>query len=73
MTQTAKLLKELNALRGRKYPEIGYSFYADVRGDGSNRKSVYTIVNENGGVTYSPLNGKTSRETCANIRRAIAG
>lgn len=71
MNTTEKLLKELNAARGLKYPDIGYSYFADIKGDGRNIRSIYIIINENGGVCYSSLNGKTPRERCNKIRRAI--
>jgi hypothetical protein len=71
-TTTQALLDELNAARGVAYPAIGYSYYADIRGDGRNNKSVWTIINAGGGVTSSELNGKTPRDTCAKIRAAIS-
>lgn len=70
-TTTEKLLTQLNIKRGLEYPDIGYSYYADIRGDGRNIRSVWTIINEGGGVTYSNLNGSTPRETCDKIREAI--
>ena len=72
VTTTEKLLNELNELRGLKYPQIGYAYFADIKGDGRNIKSVYTITNEAGGVQYSSLNGKSPRKRCENIRQAIA-
>jgi len=53
------------------YPMIGYLMYADIKGDGHSRRRVYQIVNANGGVTYSPLNGRTLRETYRNILGSI--
>ncbi len=70
-TTTDKLLEQLNALHGVKYPEKGYSYFADIKGDGRNIKSVYTIINEGGGVTYSSLNASTPAKRCQNIREAI--
>ena len=70
-TVTNTLLKEYNAIRGLSYPNIGYCFYADIRGDGNYRPSVYTIVNEGGGVTRSDLNAKSPRLRCEKIRAAI--
>lgn len=70
-TTTEKLLNELNAARGLKYPDIGYSFFADVKGDGTNRRRVYTIINTGGGVTFSELNAATARQRCDKIRAAI--
>lgn len=72
MTTTEKLLRELNAARGLEYPAKGYAYFADVRGDGGPlRRSVWVIINGDGGVTRSCLNGRTARETCENIRAAI--
>lgn len=70
-TTTEKLLNELNAARGLKYPAIGYTFFADVTGDGTNRRRVYTIINARGGVTFSDLNAATPRKRCDKIRAAI--
>ena len=64
-------LKTLNEKRGFAYPEVGYCYYADIKGNGRNIKSLYTIINANGGVTRSHLNGYTMRETLGNIERAI--
>lgn len=64
-------LKTLNEKRGFAYPEVGYCYYADIKGDGRNMKSVYSIINASGGVTRSHLNGYTMRETLGNIERAI--
>lgn len=71
-TTTARLLRELNAKRGFNYPDVGYSYFADVKGNGIHNPQIYTIINPKGGVTYSGLNGKTARERCQNIRAAIA-
>lgn len=71
-TTTARLLAELNATRGLKYPEIGYCYFADIRGDGRYNPAVYRISNAQGGVAYSELNGATARERCQKIRAAIA-
>ena len=63
-------LDALNAARGLAYPAIGYSYYADIRGDGARRRlprSIYTIISTGGGVTYSELNGATPRDTLCNI------
>ncbi len=68
---TDKLLDELNALKGLEYPAIGYSYFADIKGDGRNHRSVYTIINEGGGVTYSSLNAASPRQRCDKIRAAI--
>ncbi|UUV43072.1 hypothetical protein RCDORA_99 [Rhodobacter phage RcDora] len=68
---TERLLAELNAARGLKYPDIGYCYFADVKGDGTYNPRVYTIVNPQGGVTLSYLNAPSPRERCQKIRAAI--
>lgn len=71
-TTTERLLTDLNRHRGKEYPDMGYSFFADVTGNGDNRRKVYTVITANGGVCYSyELNGATARERCDNIRSAI--
>jgi hypothetical protein len=76
MTITEKLLNELNELRGLKYPEKGYLYFADIKGDGRNIKSVYICSNSQGGhsVSYagSSLNDICARKRCAKIRAVIA-
>lgn len=64
-------LKTLNEKRGFAYPNVGYCYYADIKGDGRNIKSLYTIIRNGVGVTRSHLNGYTMRETLSNINRAI--
>lgn len=68
---TESLLAELNTARGLQYPEVGYCYFADVKGDGTYSPRVYTIVNTQGGVTLSCLNAPTARERCEKIRAAI--
>lgn len=63
MRMTDKLLAELNALRGLKYEDPGYSYFADVFGSGVYSPHVYATL-PGGGVTYSELNGATARERC---------
>jgi len=64
-------LRELNALRGFSMHSIGFSYYADIKGNGQNMRRIYTIINSGGGVTNSGLTGKTMRETLQNIRDVI--
>lgn len=69
-------LAELNATNGKTYTvpsvkAIGYAYWADIKGDGRNVRSVWVIVNQKGGVSRSDLNGGTMRKTLANIERAI--
>jgi hypothetical protein len=74
MTITDKLLNELNAIRGLSYPEKGYLYFSDIKGDGRNLKSVWIISNFQGGVNYagSTFNDVCARKRCAKIRAAIA-
>lgn len=66
-----KALANLNAVNGKTYlvpnaNPIGHLRWADIKGDGRNICSVWVIVNENGGVSRSHLNGATMRKTlCA--------
>lgn len=70
-TTIDRLLSELNAVRGLSYPAVGYSYYANVAGDGRKRRSIYTIVNAGGGVAYSGLNAHTPRATCQLVRAQL--
>jgi len=67
-----KAVKKLNAARGLSYPSIGYLMFADITGNGDNRRKLYVIVNSAGGVDVSSLRGRTNRETLANIEGALA-
>ena len=71
MTTTEKLLNQLNQLKGLSSDQIGYSYFADIKGDGRNIKSIYTIMNQAGGVVYSSLNAETPRKRCDKIRAEI--
>ena len=64
-------LRELNSLRGLTYPQIGYLFFGDVKGDGAYKPTIWRICNEHGGVSYAPLGSKSLRNTLANIRLVI--
>lgn len=66
-------LEKLNSSKGLVYPNIGYSYYADIKGDGRNIRSVYTITNADGGVTRSFMNGATKRKTLDLINAKIKG
>jgi hypothetical protein len=65
-------LVALNLKLGLRYPDIGYSYFANLWGGERSQRYVYTIINAGGGVTYSPLNGKTASETLAKINAEIA-
>ena len=42
---TTKLIEKLNAANGKEYPDVGFVYFADVKGDGRNIKSVYHVRN----------------------------
>lgn len=61
------LLDEINKLNGNAtYPQMGYLYYADIRGDGRNIRKVYAIINIDGGVT-AVHNGATAKATVKNL------
>lgn len=66
----SRAVAKLNEAAGLTYSAIGYHLYQDVRGEGIYRPRIYRIINEGGGVTYSPLNGRTMRETLAKVTAA---
>lgn len=71
MKQTTidKLCIQYNKTKGLTYPSIGYLTFADYHGAWYPlKRKLYEIVNQDGGVTRSPLNGKTYKETARNIR-----
>lgn len=72
LTKTDTLLAELNAKRGLRYPLVGYTYFANLRGDGRNIRAIYTIINQGGGVTYSHLNDSTPKGRLAKIVRELA-
>lgn len=69
-TIISKLCEQINEARRVSYPNKGYLYFADIRGDGANQKRVYRIVNDGGGVT-AIHNGKTYRETAKNLREIL--
>lgn len=52
------------------YPCAGYLRWADIRGDGTNRRGLYMTIGT-GGVHNCYWRGKTMRETIANIDLAV--
>jgi hypothetical protein len=70
---TERLVSAINKKHRKTYPNIGYLMFADVCGNGSNRKQLYVIANDKGGVTYSDLNGSTPRERCYKLRKEYYG
>lgn len=71
MATIDRLLTELNEKRGLKYPDVGFLYYADIKGDGQSPKSVWRIMNDQGGVCYSELNARTPKAICDLIRGMI--
>lgn len=61
----------LHYWRGTKPPSIGYLQWADIKGDGRNKRGLYAVTSEQGGVGSSDLRGKTMRETVQLIDMAI--
>lgn len=62
---------ELNARKGLTYPMIGHLRYANITGDGRSYRTLYVIINDGGGVSYSSYNARTPRKTLANLRAAL--
>jgi hypothetical protein len=63
----------LNAQRGLKYPMIGHLRYANLWGEPRRYRTLYVIINDGGGVSYSEFNGRSTRETLGKLRRALDG
>jgi hypothetical protein len=70
-TVTEKLLGLANVVNGKQYPEIGYMYYASGIGFLGQKRAIWTIVNDMGGVTYSDLNRETPHQTCNALRGYI--
>ena len=66
-----KLCEAFNQKLRLEYPMRGHIRFSDIRGDGSNRRRVYMITSDGGGVT-AMYNGATYRETAANLRKVIS-
>lgn len=64
-------IERLNKRNNTVYPNIGYVYYADIKGDGTHEPRVYKIINADGGVILSTLNGRTKRETVININATV--
>lgn len=65
-----KALK-LHYWRGKRPPSVGYLMWADIRGDGRNRRNLYSVSGESGGVGQSDLRESTMRKTIQAIDLAI--
>ena len=70
MSTIVKLCHSINTARGLEYPAVGYLYFGDVKGDGRNSRRVWAVTNTNGAVT-AVHNGKTYRETAANLRQIL--
>lgn len=62
---------EYNARRGLTYPMIGHMRYANIVGDGRNYRTLYVIINDGGGVSYSEFNAATPKKTLEKLRAAL--
>lgn len=63
----------LNAKRGLTYPMIGHMRYANLWGEPRRRRSLYVIINEGGGVSYSEFNARSPRKTLDKLRSELDG
>lgn len=61
----------LNAKRGLAYPMIGHMRYANIAGDGRRYRTLYVIINEGGGVSYSEFNARSTRKTLDKLKAAL--
>ena len=68
---TQELLTKLNKARGFKHPDIGYQYWADIKGDGQDHFATWTICNPGGGVQRSVLNRPSAGARCEAIRSEI--
>lgn len=70
-TVTDTLLGIINTMNGKEYPDVGYVYSANLNGGYVNKKNIWTIANDMGGVTYSDLNRATPNKTCDALRGRI--
>lgn len=68
MTKTEAACKAHNKRKGLERNQVGYIYYADIKGNGC--KAVWAVINENGGVTRSGHNQRSAVATIASINRA---
>ena len=67
-----KLCDKYNRAKGFTYPSIGYLYFADIKGDGTKlNRSIWVIITQNGGVSFSFLNCKTYKQTAEYLRREL--
>jgi len=65
-----KLCAAINEARRVVYPQKGYLYFANIKGDGTRRRRVYMITNEAGGVTA--IHNGSYRQTAKNLREVLA-
>jgi hypothetical protein len=66
-----KLCEAINEARRVTYPQKGYLYFANIKGDGINRRRrVYMITGEAGGVTA--IHNGSYRKTAQNLRDVLA-
>lgn len=70
-TKIDSAVDALNAQRGLKYPMVGHLRYANIVGDGRSYRSLYVIINDQGGVGYSEYNDRTTHRTLGKLRAAL--
>lgn len=70
-TTIDKLCKAINEANRLTYPMKGYTYFADIKGDGRNVRRVYVITGDAGGVTACH-NGPTYRQTAENLREVLS-
>ena len=63
------LCDQINEARRVKYPQKGYLMFSDIKGDGQNRKRVYAVLNDGGGVVA--VHNGSYRQTAKNLREVL--
>ena len=67
-----KLCDQYNRACGFTYPSIGYLYFADIVGNGQPlKRSVWQIITDRGGVSFSYVNCKTYKQTAEYLRREL--
>jgi hypothetical protein len=65
-----KLCEAINQARRVTYPQRGYLYFANIKGDGiSRRRRVYMITSDGGGVTA--MHNGSYRQTAKNLREVL--
>jgi hypothetical protein len=65
------LCEQINNARGVVYPQVGYLMYANIAGDGRRHRTVYAVINPDGGLC-AVHNSYSTRVTVSNLRRVLA-